>query len=194
MPTDEQGLATVLIKWALPGVCEPELRQYLALRGSKVSQHTSVLTSENAATAEDIVAEDEHAELTKRVSKLAPADGVVDVGTDAGASSSSAHDARPELPVGLWTREQAAEKLPQVKGCSISVHTDRRWQVRYDLRYKKPKSFSRCWSLDGEPSHHDVLLMCLAWVWEVHRQENPKAPRCPWKLPPSPEQKTPAGK
>ncbi len=97
----------------------------------KSCPHATVLSEENAAAAEDVVQQDEFDEMTKVVTKATSASpgGATGDSTHSASSSSSgaaasSSDARPELPAGIWTREQADEKLPKVKGCGICLHTE----------------------------------------------------------------------
>lgn len=202
-PTLEKEIATVLIRWALPDVTDSDLEVYLSKRGAKDCRHATVLDNDNIKAAEGFLQEDDLADVKRGVarSSKAPANGGVNathvateglVSSSAGGVSATGSGAVPvgarkALPAGIWTQVDARAWLPQVPGCSISIHKNERWQVRYNSRSVEPRSWSRFWKDGPEgPSHFDILLLALSWAWVVHAGENPSAPPCPHELPPTP--------
>ena len=202
-PTLEKDLATLLIQWAIPGVTQEELQSYLACRGKKATcEHSTVLSEENVDVAEGCLRTEDAHETEEIVKKAAPKKASSTAASSSAGAGSSGEAAsgsgtrsapgdtaqpvpgRPPLPAGIYSQAKAREYLPQVKGCTISIHQNTRWQVKYTMRSKPPRSWSEVWKpSEAGRDHMGNLKLCLAWAWAVHAQEQPTAPACPWDLP-----------
>lgn len=83
----------------------------------------------------------------------------------------------PEEPT--FTKEQVAELLPQVRGCSINKDTalHGRWKVRYPCD-ASPFRCSKVWN--RERSEREAFFFGLCWAWSAHLQKTGEP--CPFEL------------
>lgn len=209
-PTTAYGLASLLIKWAVPGATEGDIKGYLSHRDKLKCPHETVFSEDNVSAVETFLKADEAHEAKEtfkqhagrrapRPTSTSPGGRGADVAPSAASSSdgpgveapgaaqaSAASSIAPKvaLPEGVWSFQEANAFLPGVPGCTICTHSNDRWQVKYLQRSRAPRSYSETWK-DGVAgqSRYDVLVRCLTWAWSVHAEECPGAPPCPFDLP-----------
>lgn len=209
-PTTAYGLASLLIKWAIPGATKGDIKGYLSHRDKLKCPHETVLSEDSVSAVETFLKADEAHEAKEtfkqhagrrapRPTSTSPGGRGADVAPSAASSSdgpgveapgaaqaSAASSTAPKvaLPEGVWSFQEAKAFLPGVPWCTICTHSNDRWQVKYLQRSRAPRSYSETWK-DGVvgQSHYDVLVRCLTWAWSVHAEECPGAPPCPFDLP-----------
>ena len=89
--------------------------------------------------------------------------------------------ARPLRPIvgEEFTVGQAKAWLPPAQGCSVAIHTQRAWMVKYlGRRTPGPRSHTITWR--PPITHRAALLRCLQWAWQRH--EECDGASCPWDL------------
>ena len=97
---------------------------------------------------------------------------------DAASSTPAAPVLKPPIP-NVTTRDEAQECLPVQKGCTISIHSNTRWLVKYTMRIKTPRSRSEIFLEGDAGSHREAVLKCIRWAWASHLEMHPESV-CPW--------------
>ena len=77
-----------------------------------------------------------------------------------------------------YDASEARMFLPVAKGCTISIHTDHAWTVKYARVTPGYKSHTCTWS--EEVPFLASLCRCLQWAWDRHVEAG--HPGCPWNL------------
>ena len=86
----------------------------------------------------------------------------------------------PRPVIGEVDVAEARWYLPPRKGCSLSVHKERSWMVKFINRITDgPKSHSVTW-VDAK-SHVLALRECLQWAWD--REHEISGMERPFELP-----------
>eukprot|EP00972_Heterocapsa_arctica_P115521 16448193-Heterocapsa_arctica.AAC.1 len=185
VPSGEVELCTLLVQRVLPELSEEEVRSIVAERKVKKKQAFSssvketdkdvlgeVLPNEEALEVEKEVfapkrkaaasSSKEHraAPAAPSVPPLAPPPLFQEGGSSgSGGDGARAQPLRVLRPIvgEAWTSVAARQFLPTRQGVSISVHTNRSWQVKYFHRTTPgPKSHTRTWT-DDLP-HREALM------------------------------------
>lgn len=192
-------LVRMLVEWQCPDLSEEAVAEIVAKRAAKgravfatalTPENCQVLGNEGSSAMDDegkhikSRAESYAKDLSQEPKTLAP----VQAGIGASSSSSSAPAARvealatsaragwralPELPVQAWTQPMAKALLPAVVGCTIAIHKNSSWMVKYPPRPHPPKSHSVAFAPGETSSSTEALRECLAWAWRVHKELHP---------------------
>lgn len=85
--------------------------------------------------------------------------------------------------VRFYSQADAASILPQCRGSTISLVSNRTWQCKYLARETAPRSHSvTYYEKSGECIEHTRALAQVArWAWDVHHKERGLEP-CPFDL------------
>ena len=189
-PTLEADLAEALIRHVMPDAGAEEVADCLSRRRRDERPFlNTVLTEEGVQVVEDHMQGMEVQEVVRSEGKaLACAAKLRDkkqatfrdpehnLAPGAAASSSAV---RQEIEAKAYTVAEAKKMLPKVSYCSIAIHTDSAWEVKYP-KQEPPKSHSRSFTPGESKSSFDALKHCLRWVWSVHTELTGQ--QCPWKL------------
>ena len=191
MPTTGDGLATLLIKKYLPDSTEDHVNKFLELRHQQHHcRHATVVDKDNVDQLDGLLSEclEKEAEETikapgagKGKQQAHSTDGGAGAGSSAAAPSAGQQSARRALPANMTTREAVQECLPEAKGCTVSIHTGKAWQVKYSLKKDPPRSHLATWDASDPDGPQKCAVECIRWAWGAHTELNPDVD-CPWDL------------
>lgn len=203
-PRLERDLAMLLVQWALPGRTAEQYEEMISARGSqRAKEFTTVLNEANVDVLKEAVGgqgceDDIVREVNTEALKQKVASGMLKLGTvvsrkPAASSSSSSSTstssssvvpsgaaAKPQIERKEWTILEARSIVPRVTGCSITIHTDTMWQVKYGQKKDFPRSHSSSFTPGDADSSYAALVRCLVWVWRAHRDHTGQ--ECPFDL------------
>ena len=184
-------MATLLIKKFLPDSTDAQVKQFLELRHQQHHcRHARVVDQDNVEKLDGLL--DDCLEKEAEENIKAPAakkskekghstDGGAGGSSSAAASSAAAGPAAPRALPAMTTREAVLECLPQAKGCMISIHTNRAWQVKYSMKKDPPRSHLATWDVSDPEGPQKCAVECIRWAWAAHKELNPDVD-CPWDL------------
>ena len=172
------------------------LRKKLAF-DTVVSEHNVAVVAEAVGSEEELV-EEAHKELKRLGTRPkphmprptpapkpapAPPAQAEPVAIASGASGSGLAAAEPappppapaavariEIPMKMYTLEEARTWMPVSKGCSLAINKDTAWEGKYRQRPVAFRSRSRCFEAGDEASSFASLREVLAWCWQVHHE------------------------
>ena len=90
---------------------------------------------------------------------------------------------RPVLPPiadRLYNAVEARDLIPKAKGCTLSIHEPRQWEVKYRQKASYPRSKSITWDGVEGYTRMQALRMVLRWAWDAHFERCGEA--CPYDL------------
>jgi hypothetical protein len=199
-PMLELDLVMLLVDHVLGPLTDDEMQVILSERGKRVVEKFGrTITTEHQSIVENLMPDDAEPiiEVVEKAEKLMakaaaarcvphpePATASAEEGGGAPQAASSASSTGPPPMVRAlvadreWTADEARALLPASPGCTISIHSSIRWQVRYPCKYHQPRSHSITWGTDL--AFRGALLAVLRWVWVVHTAQTGEA--CPWLL------------
>lgn len=202
-PTCEREWVEHLVTAVLPDLSDAEVQEIVSRRSIRApARLSSCLTAENQHLAEEVLDHDEQQSVQKETKRAAqsrsraaapsgerrrgplasapppPVEPSPVVAAPPAAAPRSRLGPRP-VEGQVFTARQASAFLPQARGCSISVHTARAWQVKYLRRVSAGfKSHTVSWG--GGVSHRDAMCRCLRWAWDRHIEA--EGCECPWDV------------
>jgi len=198
----EEELVEQCLRWALPAADDAEVRRLLQLRHARprpawasalTPQNVEVLAQEGAANVEDergalqarakayqerakpqprepapVAATDVPLQAAPASSSPDPGEAVVPV-----AAPAAPWRELPGLPEGVVDQPMAKSFCPPGKGCSISVHKNSAWLVKYPVgEGRGPKSRYVAFAPGEAESSRQALLECLRWAWQRHEEQS----------------------
>lgn len=175
-PTLERDLCNLLVRFVLPDLSDAEVDAILEKRKMKKPlEFQTILTEEVADEVQHLLDEDDQSDA-QGLAKEVRAAAKIAIARKAMA---------PEVglrPVRLTSLSLAEARafLPKVKFCTLALHKNSGWLVKYPCR-QPPMSHTSAWALDGGDSAAlGALKEALRWVWAEHTAQTEEA--CPWEL------------
>ena len=188
IPTLEKDLATLLIKYLLPGIDEVKFAELMGLRSfknKKLPFHSVCANPGAEGLVEDCIDHDSRQELLEQAAKYAKHVEALKVSALPKAKAKAKGRAMKKKKCGakdLEMIEACRKYLPDALGCAISNETE--WHTRFKITYPTltlPDQTSACYEEDDPKSKRFAIVFCLSWAWEEHERLNP-GETCPWDL------------